>query len=100
AILCVLVSSSLPKLRGWFARRALIRRYGCKDPPLIQGLDLGNMNGKATQEHKYLETTARLFEKYGKTHKVRSFGRTVVRTSDPEVSKTVFSTQFEKFGLQ
>jgi cytochrome P450 len=81
-------------------RRGLIQKYGCKSPSTILDLNITEIDAKAAQEHKYLETTADLFTRYGRTHKVFHFGRTVIRTCDPEVAKAIYSTQFNRFGLQ
>jgi cytochrome P450 len=88
-----------PKVATWLSRRALIRKYGCQDPVQLP-LDLAAVNQKAAKEHKFLETTTRLFNEYGKTYKAVRFGRTIIRTCDPEVFKAVLSTHFENFGMK
>jgi cytochrome P450 len=87
------------KVARWLSRRALIRKHGCKEPPVLP-IDLAVINQKAAKEHKFLETTTRLFNKYGKTYKAIRSGRTIIRTCDPEVFKAVLSTHFENFGMQ
>jgi cytochrome P450 len=87
------------KVASWLSRRALIRRHGCKEPPELP-VDLTEINQKAAKEHKYLETTTRLFNEYGKTYKATRAGRTIIRTCDPNVFKAVLSTHFESFGMQ
>jgi cytochrome P450 len=88
-----------PKVATWLSRRALIRKHGCQDPVQLP-LDLAAVNQKAGKEHKFLETTTRLFNEYGKTYKAVRSGRTIIRTCDPEVFKAVLSTHFEHFGMK
>ncbi|KAF2647428.1 cytochrome P450 [Lophiostoma macrostomum CBS 122681] len=88
-----------PNAIRWYSRRTLARRYGCKKPPIVH-FDLAPINAKAAQEHTFLETTKRLFDEHGKTFKATRFGRTFIRTCDPEVTKAVLSTHFENFGMQ
>jgi hypothetical protein len=99
-VLTLIAGRSLStKVTRWLSRRALIRKYGCKEPPQLP-LDLAVINQKAAKEHKLLETTTQLFQDYGKTYKAKRSGRTIVRTCDPKVFKAVLSTHFENFGMQ
>ncbi|KAF2713984.1 cytochrome P450 [Pleomassaria siparia CBS 279.74] len=88
-----------PKLNKWLTRRVLIRRYGCKDPPQ-PNLNLDEINRESAQNQSFLDTATRLFNEHGKTHKAKRAGRVFIRTNDPEVSKAVLATHFDKFGLQ
>lgn len=99
AILCISVQLVFPKVARWLSRRALSRKYGCKEPPKLT-LDLDYINRKAVQNHNLLETTTRLFNEHGRTYKALRSGRTIVRTCDPRVFKAILSTHFESFGLQ
>jgi cytochrome P450 len=62
--------------------------------------DLGPINDRAAQEHRFLETTKHLFDQYGKTFRTTRLGRKFIRSQDPEVMKAVLSTHFENFGMQ
>jgi cytochrome P450 len=99
AVLCFPVYLVSSKLNRWLTRRVLARKYGCKEPPR-PNLDLDDINRKSAQNQNFLDTATRLFNEYGKTYKTKRAGRVFIRTSDPEVSKAVLSTHFEKFGLQ
>jgi hypothetical protein len=99
AILLISSYIFVPRVARWLSRRALVRKHQCKEPPQLP-LDLAEINQKAAKEHRFLETTTRLFNEYGKTYKARRAGRTIIRTCDPEVFKAVLSTHFENFGMQ
>ena len=73
-------------------------QYRHKDP--ILGLDLFLAYKNAFEKGKFLEISQRQFELYGKTFKAKSFGTTMIKTIDPEVSKAVHGTFFDNFGLQ
>lgn len=87
------------KLAQRFTRRALIQKHECQEPPALN-LDLDSINREATEDHKLLETTTRLFKEHGNTYKATRAGRTVIRTCDPEVTKAVLPTHLENFGVQ
>ena len=94
-VVCVIWPYILKRIR----RRLLVWRYGCEELVTFN-IDLLAINQKATQEHTLLETTTRLFNEYGKTFKATRSGRAFIRTCDPEVSKAVLSTHFDKFGMK
>jgi len=99
AISCVVLYFLLPRVSRRLSRRTLVRKHGCKEPPHLS-LGLDQINKQAAIDHKFLETTTRLFDEHGKTYKAIRAGRTMIRTCDPEVSKAVLSTHFENFGMQ
>jgi hypothetical protein len=99
-VLCVSAALLSPTLRRFFRNRRLALRHGCKDPPSVDSIDFSDLGRKASQEHRYLDVTGDLFMKYGTTHRVINSGKIMIRTCDPEISKAVLATQFEKFGLQ
>jgi cytochrome P450 len=77
----------------------LTHKFDFKDPPIVD-FDLGPINDRAAQEHRFLETTKHLFDQYGKTFRTTRLGRKFIRSQDPEVMKAVLSTHFENFGMQ
>ncbi|KAH7125253.1 cytochrome P450 [Dendryphion nanum] len=73
-------------------------KYPHKDP--IWGLDLFFKIMSAFQSGHYLTTNSTLFKAFpSKTFKSNSFGTTVYRTYDPEVSKQFQSVHFKDFGI-
>ena len=99
-VLCISVALLSPTLRRFFRNRRLALRHGCKNPPSVDSIDFSDLGGKASQEHRYLDVTGDLFIKHGTTHTITNSGKRMIRTCDPEISKAVLATQFEKFGLQ
>ena len=106
-ILCgLLVVWVIDRLRSQLAYRKLLRDSRCEEPPKyphkdpILGLDLFLEIKKAFEDGRFLDTNKRHYDEFGKTFKTNAFGSTVIKTVDPEVSKLVFTTQFDKFGLQ
>lgn len=87
------------KLNRWLTRSLLAWRYDYKEPP-HPNINLDEINRTSAQNYTFLDTSTRLFNQHGKTYKTKRGGRVFVRTCDPEVSKAVLSTHFEKFGLQ
>jgi len=87
------------KFRPWLVRCYLAWSYHCREPPHPH-IDLDKINQVSGRNHNLLDTATGLFNKYGKTYKTRRGGRVFIRTCDPEVSKAVLSTHFEKFGMQ
>lgn len=98
-ILISLLYVVYPGIARWLVRQTLARKNGCVELPHLP-LDLDKINKQVAQQHRFLETTTRLFYEYGKTYKAIRAGRTIIRTCDPEVSKAVLSTHFEHFGMQ
>jgi cytochrome P450 monooxygenase len=104
ASLCVLYT--LCKLMAFLSRKATLRRHGCSEPPSyphddpLLGLDLFFALMKAFQSGGFLEFNGMLFEQCGKTFQANLFGKRIIRTIDPEVSKAVHATFAPKFGLQ
>lgn len=88
-----------PTFNRWLTRSLLAWRYGCKEPPR-PNINLDEINRTSAENYTFLDTTTRLFKEHGKTYKTKRGGRVFIRTCDPEVSKAVLSTHFEKFGLQ
>ncbi|KAF1961218.1 n-alkane-inducible cytochrome P450 [Byssothecium circinans] len=98
-ILSVPVVLLYSKFNRWLTRSLLAWKYGCKEPPR-PNINLDEINRTSAQNFTFLDTTTRLFNDHGKTYKTRRGGRVFIRTCQPEVSKAVLSTHFEKFGLQ
>lgn len=90
-----------------FQYEALKRKTGQQDPPSyphkdpIWGLDLFFKMMSAYQSGNYLATNSSLFaHSTSKTIKTNSFGTTVYRTYDSEVSKSILSLNFKSFGIE
>jgi cytochrome P450 len=83
-----------PKVNRWFTRVLLAWGHACKVSPHP------NINRISAQNNTLVNTTIRLFIEHGKTWKTKRDGRAFIRTCDPEVSKAVLSTHFDKFSLQ
>ena len=56
--------------------------------------------GKAMKQSQILDTTKRLFETYGRTFQINSWGTTVINTSEPRNIPTVLSIAFDNFGVE
>ena len=98
--ICIGLALVLPHFRRLLQKRLLAIRSGCKEPRTVPGVDYAALGRDASKQQRYLDVTGDLFKKYGRTHKIQYSGKTIIRTCDPEVSKAVFSTHFEEFGLQ
>lgn len=98
-ILSVLFLKFSSKFNKWLTRSLLTWRHGCKEPPRPK-INLDEINRTSAQNYTSLDTTTHLFNEYGKTYKTNRGDKVFLRTCDPEVSKAVLSTHFEKFGLQ
>jgi hypothetical protein len=106
-----IVLSSLLLFAVWRAASILsyketLRRNGCLEPskyphkePFL-GLDFFQNFMNAFKGAYLLDFNKSLFDRYGKTFTVNSFGTKVIKTIDPEVSKAVHATFFDNFGLQ
>lgn len=83
----------------------LKRKHGCAEPQKyphkdpILGLDLFIATGNATKSSSLLSFNSRLFDTYGKTFQYNSWGRTAIRTMQPENIQAVLSTSFWNFGV-
>ena len=106
-VLCGLLGVWLTRrLRSQLAYRKVLRDNGCAEPPKyphkdpIFGIDLFLEIKKAFEDGHFLEINKKHYDSFGKSFKANAFGSTTIKTVDPEVSKLVFSTQFNKFGLQ
>jgi hypothetical protein len=99
SILSILILLLPSKFNRWITRSLLAWRHGCKEPP-YPNINLDDINRTTALNYTFLDTTTQLFNEHGKTYKTVRGGRVFIRTCDPEVSKVVLSTQFEKFGLQ
>ena len=73
------------------------RRYAHKDP---RGQDLYNRSIEAYKQRRFLDFEEELYEQYGTTFETISGGKVWIKSKDPEVSKAIYSTFFDKFGLQ
>ncbi|ORY19055.1 cytochrome P450 [Clohesyomyces aquaticus] len=82
------------------------RRNGCEEPPKyphrdpLFGLDLFFAFMNAFKAGQFLDWNKCQYDKFGRTFKANSFGSTIFKTIDPEVSKAVHATYFANFGLQ
>lgn len=72
-------------------------KYPHRDPFL--GLDLFLAAGKAIKSNRLLDFTQQLFDSYGKTFQINSWGKTVINTMEPANIQTVLSTSFTNFGV-
>lgn len=103
-LLCLAWLASI--LRARIIYKRMMRQHGCKEIPSypqkdpILGLDLLNVYKKAFEDKTFLDTNKRHFEVYGKTFRTTLLGKTIIKTSDPEVSKAFHATSFDKFGLE
>jgi cytochrome P450 len=82
-----------------------VRQAGCEDPPQYPhkdpaGQDLVELSTQAYQEHRFLDFTSDLFEEHGRTFSTISDGKLWIRTQDPQLSKAIYATFFENFGLE
>jgi cytochrome P450 len=83
----------------------VVQHEGCEDPPPYphtdpHGKDLFELSMQAYQEHRFLDFTSELFEKHGQTFSTISDGKLWIRTKDPQISKAIYATFFDNFGLE
>jgi cytochrome P450 len=83
----------------------VLQHDGCEDPPSYPhkdslGKDLHELSMEAFKQHRFLDFTEELFNKYGKTFRTMNDGKVWIKTKDPELSKAIYTTFFEKFGLE
>jgi cytochrome P450 len=106
-----LVAFSLLLFTLWRAASFLfhkseLRRNGYQEAPKYPhkepffGLDFFINFMNAFKGAHLLDFNKSMFDKYGKTFTVNSFGTKVIKTIDPEISKAVHATYFANFGLQ
>lgn len=86
-------------------RRALIKEHNCKEVRQIPqknflGLDVIREIGKQITENRRLISVQRLYEQYGSTHSVTLFGNKTISTREPENLRTVYSLNFDHYGLE
>ncbi|KAL9118577.1 MAG: hypothetical protein Q9187_004875 [Circinaria calcarea] len=74
------------------------RKYPHKEP--ILGLDLFFAMGKAMKHGQMLDRTRRLFDIYGRTFQINSWGKTVINTCEPRNVQTVLSLAFDSYGVE
>jgi cytochrome P450 len=101
----ILIRVLFNKWQNCATKPRVVRHSGCEDPPRYNhkdahGQDLFELSMKAFREQRFLTFTEELFEKYGTTFSTISHGKIWIRSKDPEVSKAIYSTFFEKFGLE
>ncbi|KAF2647518.1 cytochrome P450 [Lophiostoma macrostomum CBS 122681] len=105
-ILCSCMLYATYKLATFIAYKATLRRHGCLEPPSYRhlepvfGLDLFLGYMKAFKSGNFLDFNKKMFDQNGKTFQAKLFGKRIIRTIDPEVSKAVHATFATKFGLQ
>lgn len=95
----------LPQVQRTIRKWKAVLYIGCREPPRYHhkdplGRDLFRRTIEAYKEHKFLDFTERLFQEHGNTFKTITEGKVLIKTRDPEVSKAVYTTFFDKFGLQ
>jgi hypothetical protein len=93
------------KLEPRIARWRAVRHSGCQEPPSYPhkdplGKDLYELSVEAYKQQRFLDLNEELFEKYGPTFKTISNGKIWIKTKDPRVSKAMYATFFEKFGME
>lgn len=83
-----------------------MRENGCKDPPRyphidpLFGFDLFLEYKRANENRSFLDMNKRQFDTCGKTFRGLFLGNPIIKTIDPEVSKCVHATHFDKFGVE
>ena len=103
ALLLALAWYSLAK-RVRHSKRS--RQHRCEDPPSYKhqdplfGLDLFLNTGKRIRENTYLPAQSDLFRRYGNTFEALSLGRRRIYTVDPDNIRTVFTGNFQQWGVQ
>ena len=86
-------------------RRRLSEKHGCKSTkklPLLDpilGLDLVRTQKKNRKEHKVLEAGMKRFDELGNTFELKSMGRYITMTNEPENLKSIQSLQFKNWNL-
>ncbi|PVI01582.1 cytochrome P450 [Periconia macrospinosa] len=93
------------KLRPRIARWKAMRHNGCQEPPSYPhkdhlGQDLHKISMEAYKQRRFLDLNEELFEKYGPTFKTINNGKVWIKTKDARLSKAVYATFFEKFGME
>lgn len=95
----------LRRIRQRLIRRKFADQHNCQSAirfphrePFF-GLDFFFKIVKYTKEKRRLEFTKELYERYGPTWQVTSFGRDVINTIDPENIQSVMALDFESWGL-
>lgn len=93
------------KLQPRYARWKAMRYNGCKEPQSYPhkdhpGKDLHEISMEAYKQRRFLDLNEKLFEKYGSTLKTISNGKVWIKTKDPRLSKVMYATFFEKFGMK
>ncbi|KUJ21588.1 cytochrome P450 alkane hydroxylase-like protein [Mollisia scopiformis] len=101
----MLLAFLLHQIRYRLAVANIKRKNGCLEPRIyphkdpIFGHDLFLSMGKAMKAGKLLETTQKLFNTYGKTFQVNSWGTTTIYTSESTNIQTVLASSFKNFGV-
>lgn len=90
-----------PRIARWRA----VRGSKCQEPPSYPhkdslGKDLYELSLEAYKQQRFLDLNEELFEKYGSTFKTISSGKVWIKTKDPRVSKAIYATFFDKFGME
>jgi len=101
----VLIRLLVAKSQRHITKPRVVRHSGCEDPPSYAhkdqfGKDLYELSIEASKHQRFLDFTEELFDKHGKTFQTINDGKVWIKTRDPELSKAIYSTFFEKFGLQ
>lgn len=83
----------------------LKRKKGCGAPKKyrhidpIFGSDYLLAIGKAMNHRQLLQFSRSLFDRYGRTFQVNSWGTTIIDTIEPKNAQTVLSLSFSNFGV-
>ncbi|KAL9011508.1 MAG: hypothetical protein Q9173_003654 [Seirophora scorigena] len=96
----------LPRTWRYLARQRLAREHGClpapgprlRDP--IFGLDFVLEVIQALRKNRRNTTMKSLFEAYGHSFQVKSWGRTTLFTVEPKNLQSVLATNFSAWGVQ
>ena len=86
-------------------QRRMAKKHGCQpvkkltlwDPFL--GLDLVRIQKKNRKNHRVLEAGLKRFDELGNTFKVKTMGRHITMTVEPENLKAILSLQFKDWSL-
>ena len=94
------------KISRCLERNNIKRRYGCQDPPFtaskdpIFGLDSGYSMLRSFKEHRRDVSLKSQLDARGHTFQSNLFGKKEIFSDEPQNLQTVFSENFDNFGVQ
>ncbi|KAF2010684.1 cytochrome P450 [Aaosphaeria arxii CBS 175.79] len=102
--ICISLHLFATKAKFSIARWKAKWHHGCQDPPSyphkdLHGKDLGDLSTEAYKERRFLDFNTELFQTYGPTFRTITGGKVWIKTKDPRLSKAIYSTFFNNFGL-